>query len=163
MKAMKKVIAIVLVLATMILGVSAAMAESNSYLYATTEVNLRQDAGTDQKVVKIIRKGEAVAKVGSKFDAQGNIWYQVKTNDGKIGYAASAYFTAKHAVVGTVKTTARLKVRQIASASAKQLGLLEKGQRVSYTATYKTAEGTTWYLITGGNVTGWVSGDYVTK
>lgn len=140
-----------------------ASATAASYLYATGNVYLREGAGKDQKIITVIKKGEAVLKLGSKNDINGTRWFMIKTENSKTGYASSKYLTAKKDAIGTVKTTARLNVRKDASSAATRLGTLDMGKEVKYTATYKNANGTTWYLITNGKLTGWVSGNYVTK
>ena len=165
MKLIKKIIAIVLVLATLIC--TAAMAETDtatatSYLYATGDVYLRTDAGKDKKIITVIKKGATVTKLGSKTAADGTIWYQVKTKDGKTGYASSKYLTKNQPAIGNVKTTANLHVRAEANSNSKILGTLAKGKTVKYIATYKNAAGTIWYKISAGTLTGWVSGNYVT-
>ena len=165
MKLIKKIIAIVLVLATLIC--TAAMAETDtatatSYLYATGDVYLRTDAGKDHKIITVIKKGAKVINLGSKTAADGTKWYHVKTADGKTGYASSKYLTKNQPAIGTVKTTANLHVRAEANSKSKILGTLAKGKTVKYIATYKNAAGTTWYKISAGTLTGWVSGNYVT-
>ena len=169
MKAIKKIIAIVLVLVTVF--ATAAFAENEteantaaaaSYLYATGDVNLRADAGKGNKIITVIKKGATVTKLGSKTAADGTVWYQVKTKDGKIGYASSKYLTKNQPAIGNVKTTANLHVRAEANSKSKILGTLAKGKTVKYIATYKNAAGTTWYKISAGTLTGWVSGNYVT-
>ncbi len=69
-------------------------------MYATVDVNLRKNAGTEYDKIKLISDGTKVSVLG-KTD---NGWYKVKASD-KTGYISEDYLTEK--APETVTTTAK--------------------------------------------------------
>ena len=167
MKLIKKIIAIVLVLATLIC--TAAMAEHSSYdiLTATGNCNLRKGPGLDQKIIHVIHKGDKVIYDGDtwKTDERGVTWYKVTTSDGKYtGYASSVYLHYDTKSIGTVKTTGNVNIRNKATTNgSKILGSIPKGKTVKCTAIQRDENGTMWFLITYAGKVGWISSKYAVE
>lgn len=174
MKAIKKIIAIVLVLVTVF--AAAAMAEEPAAETApaaeiteiqkitvstTGNVNLRETAGKNGKILKVLKKGATAEKIGETKDERGVIWYEVKLENGKTGFISSAYAKLTGARQGKVKTTARLNLRDALGTKAKVLSILGKAATFSFDEARADAKGIVWYHITAGKLTGWICGEYV--
>ena len=166
MKSIRKIIAIVLVLVT-VLG-AAAIAEnsvSGDRLIATGNCYLRKGPGLDYDIVAVIHKGDKVTRDGDRYeiDARGVVWYRVMTAGGKLGWASSVYIHYDIKEVGRVKTTGSVNIRDKASKSGKILGVIEKGKTVNCAGMQRDENGTIWYLVTYANKVGWVSSKYAVE
>lgn len=128
--------------------------------YTTTaKLSVRSSASTKGKVLTSIPKGKTVSsssKIGS--------WYKVTYNK-KTGWVSGSYLKEvkpapkpKETKFTTKKysTTANLSVRSTYSTSGKVLITIPKGKVVSS----NTKVGT-WYKVSYGSKTGWVSGSYL--
>ena len=111
-------------------------------LKATGTVNsnvfLRKGPGTSYSKIVVLKKGAKVDIVAKS----SNNWYKVKYGKG-FGYVYSKYVTVKsetpttkedvaYSATGTVKSN--VYVRETASTSAKKLGVLKKGTKVTIVA-----------------------------
>ena len=166
MKLIKKIVAIVLVLATLIC--TAAMAEHSSYdiLTATGNCNLRQGPGLNYKVLHVIHTGDKVIYDGDTWetDERGVTWYKVTTSNGKTtGWASSVYLHYDAKDIGTVKTTGDVRMRNKATVSGKALLTVPKGKTVKCTAIQRDENGTMWFLITYAGKVGWISSKYAVE
>ena len=166
MKLIKKIVAIVLVLATLIC--TAAMAEHSSYdlLTATGNCNLRQGPGLNYKVLHVIHTGDKVIYDGDtwEMDERGVVWYKVTTSNGKTtGWASSVYLHDDVKSIGTVKTTGDVRMRNKATVSGKALLTVPKGKTVKCTAIQRDENGTMWFLITYAGKVGWISSKYAVE
>ncbi len=167
MKAIKKIIAIVLVLATVFC--TAAMAESNAkrILTATGNCNLRKGPGLDYGIITVIHKGDKVTMIDEDIwedDARGVVWYKVKTAKGKTGWASSVYLHESTKEIGLVKTTGNVNIRNKATTKdSKILGSIPKGKTVKCTAIQRDENGTMWFLITYAGKVGWISSKYAVE
>lgn len=157
MKHIKKIAVIVLVLAAVLTSVSAAFALGET-LYATGDVYLRKGAGKENAIITVIKKDSKVTRLDSATDRRGVVWYQVRTESGKTGWASSVYLRNNPQVGGKITMTGNGYIRENANLKGKILGVALKGKTVSYTDTATDARGVIWYLVTYGNIVGWVSG-----
>ena len=136
-------------------------------LKATGTVNsnvfLRKGPGTSYSKIVVLKKGAKVDIVAKS----SNSWYKVKYGKG-FGYVYSKYVTVKsetptnkedvaYNATGTVKTN--VYVRKTASTSAKKLGLLKKGTKVTIVAKNYTGN---WYKVKYNKGFGYVSAKYIT-
>ena len=136
-------------------------------LKATGTVNsnvfLRKGPGTSYSKIVVLKKGAKVDIVAKS----SNNWYKVKYGKG-FGYVYSKYVTVKsetptnkedvaYNATGTVKTN--VYVRKTASTSAKKLGVLKKGTKVTIVAKNYTGN---WYKVKYNKGFGYVSAKYVT-
>ena len=136
-------------------------------LKATGTVNsnvfLRKGPGTSYSKIVVLKKGSKVDIVAKS----SNNWYKVKYGKG-FGYVYSKYVTVKsetptnkedvaYNATGTVKTN--VYVRKTASTSAKKLGLLKKGTKVTIVAKNYTGN---WYKVKYNKGFGYVSAKYIT-
>ena len=136
-------------------------------LKATGTVNsnvfLRKGPGTSYSKIVVLKKGAKVDIVAKS----SNNWYKVKYGKG-FGYVYSKYVTVKsetptnkedvaYNATGTVKTN--VYVRKTASTSAKKLGLLKKGTKVTIVAKNYTGN---WYKVKYNKGFGYVSAKYIT-
>ena len=136
-------------------------------LSATGTVNsnvfLRKGPGTSYSKIVVLKKGAKVDIVAKS----SNNWYKVKYGKG-FGYVYSKYVTVKsetptnkedvaYSATGTVKSN--VYVRKAASTSAKKLGVLKKGTKVTIVAKNYTGN---WYKVKYNKGFGYVSAKYVT-
>ena len=166
MKAIKKIIAIVLVLATVFC--TAAMAKHWSYdiLTAVGNCNMRKGPGPNYKIIHVIHTGDKLIYDGETWetDERGVTWYKVTTSDGKYtGYASSVYVHSDSRSLGHVRTTGSLNIRDKASLSGKILGTVPKGKTVDCTNAMRDENGTMWFLITYAGKVGWISSKYAVE
>lgn len=161
MKTMKKLIAVILTLATVIMGAAALAEGKGDILIATGKCNLRQEADLDSGILAIIHKGDKLTRTGEwKYDIRGILWYRVVNAGGKTGWASSVYLHYANEEIGRIETTARLNIRFAASLKAESIGIIGKGITVNCTDAARDADGKLWYLITYAGKTGWISADY---
>lgn len=142
-------------------SVSAPATTQTKTTYKTTAVlTVRAGAGTKYKSLGKLSKGQAITikkTVGS--------WYQISFN-GKTGYVSKSYVkattTTDKPVVPQFEekyyTTADLNIRAGAGTSYKKLGQIPNNTRVFIMKTVGS-----WYQVTYGNITGYVSSAYVKK
>lgn len=161
MKTMKKLIAVILTLAAVIMGAAALAEGKGDILIATGKCNLRQEADLDSGILAIIHKGDKLTRTGEwKYDIRGVRWYRVTTAGGKTGWASSVYLHYANEKMCLIETTARLNIRFAASEKAESIGIIGKGIAVTGTDAARDANGRLWYLITYAGKTGWISADY---
>ncbi|WP_010289141.1 SH3 domain-containing protein [Kurthia massiliensis] len=142
-------------------SVSAPATTQTKTTYKTTAVlTVRAGAGTKYKSLGKLAKGQAITikkTVGS--------WYQISFN-GKTGYVSKSYVKATKTTVKPevpqfeekYYTTADLNIRAGAGTSYKKLGQIPNNTRVFIMKTVGS-----WYQVTYGNMTGYVSSAYVKK
>jgi murein DD-endopeptidase MepM/ murein hydrolase activator NlpD len=149
-------------------------------------VNLRDDAGTDSKVVATLVEGEIILIVeGPKYDDSGNGWYLVDDGvtrgyaDGGLLSAVPAdelpddvpgaepeqpaapeaiVFAAGDSVVASSDGDGA-NVRADAGKAAKLVGTLTDGDVVQVLDAKHDGSGNDWYLIENDDVRGYVAGD----
>lgn len=54
-------------------------------------LNMREGAGTEFKVIGSLREGTVVEIIGGPREADGYIWWQVRTDSGTVGWAAGEW------------------------------------------------------------------------
>jgi beta-N-acetylglucosaminidase len=121
-------------------------------------LNVRQAPTTSSRVIAQVKNGQQVVIKETKEN-----WYYIE-NGTKDGWVYSKYVStqpsvqppAPSATIGTGKTTANLNVRETPSVSGTRITTLAKGTTLSI---HETKNG--WHRITAGNVSGWVSANYV--
>lgn len=132
--------------------------------YTTTaNLNMRTGAGTNNRIILTIPKGQQIIYVASS-----NGWYQVSYG-GKGGYVSSAFVNKSQVTAavpvsgstsvgqkGQVRTTGTLNFRTGPDKSYSKVGTLPRNTTVSYS---EVKSG--WYLITYNGKTGFASGRYL--
>jgi len=132
--------------------------------YTTTaNLNMRTEAGTNNRIILTIPKGQQIIYVASN-----NGWYQVSYG-GKGGYVSSAFVNKTQVKVtepvssgtsisqtGQVITTGTLNFRTGPDKTYSKVGTLPRNTTVSYS---EVKNG--WYLITYNGKTGYASGRYL--
>jgi uncharacterized protein YgiM (DUF1202 family) len=125
-------------------------------------------------VLLVARRFETYPVIGRTSDSQ---WWQVRINDGRIGWVRGTYFSVFNpSVVPVVTTTtpnpAPAPVAATGTVTAYFLNvrsapnpvygsiLVVVGRNQTYTVTGRTADNT-WWRIQVGNVSGWVNGRYL--
>ena len=122
----------------------------------TTEVlNVRSGAGTSYSKVGELRRGTKVTLLEKKGS-----WYKVKTSS-ITGWVSGDYLSingsSSSSSLGTATVTASvLNIRDGASTSAKKIGEVAKGAKVTV-----LEKKTGWWKIKIGSITGWASSDYL--
>ena len=158
MKSFKKVLAVLLVLAT-IFALSAAALASGKTLYVTATVNLRNGAGLGYGVIRTLHKGDVIKATDSDWDDRGVVWYKTKVN-GKTGWVSSKYLSDKPVGKTSVTLTGKAHLRKEASKDSKSLKTVPSGTVLNYTKTAKDDRGVLWYKVSYDGRTGWVSSKY---
>lgn len=132
--------------------------------YTTTaNLNMRTGAGTNNRIILTIPKGQQIIYVASN-----NGWYQVSYG-GKGGYVSSAFVTKTQvkgiepvsggfstSQVGQVRTTGTLNFRTGPDKTYSKVGVLPRNTTVNYS---EVKNG--WYLISYNGKTGYASGRYL--
>lgn len=122
----------------------------------TTEVlNVRSGAGTSYSKIGELRRGTKVTLLEKKGS-----WYKVKTSS-ITGWVTGDYLSvsgsSSSSSLGTATVTASvLNIRDGASTSAKKIGEVAKGAKVTV-----LEKKTGWWKIKIGSITGWASSDYL--
>ncbi len=137
-------------------GLETSRVEAASAYTTTANLNLRKSASTSAAILVTIPSGKAVTYLGTYGS-----WYKVSFS-GRTGYVSSKY--VKVSTASTVKTasskkyttTVNLNLRKSASTSAAVLLTIPNGKAVTYLGTYGS-----WYKISYGGRTGYVSSKYV--
>lgn len=159
MKNIKKALAAILVLAT-ILALSTAALASGKTLYATATVNLRKGAGLDYGVIRTLHKNDAATQLDSAKDGRGVIWYKVKLENGQTGWVSSKYISDKPVGKASITLTGKVNLRKDANKESKSLKTVPKGTVLTFTKTEKDGRGVVWYKVSYDGKTGWVSSKY---
>ncbi|TCI66843.1 cell wall hydrolase [Exiguobacterium sp. SH0S7] len=137
-------------------GFESTRVEAATTYKTTANLNLRLSAATWSKVLLTIPAG-ATIKYISKYGS----WYKVSYGS-KTGYVASQYVkqtTASTMTTSSTKaytTTVNLNLRKSASTRGTILLTIPTGKRVTYVSTYGS-----WYKVTYGGQTGYVSSQYL--
>ena len=158
MKNVKKVLAVLLVLATIFALTTAALA-SGKTLYVTATVNLRNGAGLNYSVIRTLHKGDAIKATDYDWDERGVVWYKTKI-DGRTGWVSSKYLTDAPSGKSKIVLTGKANLRKEASKESKSLKTVPSGTVLSYTKTAKDDRGVLWYKVSYDGKTGWVSSKY---
>mgnify|MGYP004535429651 CR=1 FL=1 len=115
-----------------------------------TSLNVRSGASTSYSIVGKVTKGKEVEILSSN-----NGWYKIGYGDNKTGWSCDDYISKNKTKTGTVMATS-LNVRSGSSTSYSIVGKVTKGEEVEILS---SSNG--WYKIKYSDITGWVSGDYI--
>ena len=164
MKNIRKIIAIVLVIATLALTAVAASASSivGNKIYTTGNANIRKGPGKGYDVITTVGKGKTLTRLDSKKDSRGVLWYKVKVG-GKTGWISSVFSGANPGMTGKIRTTGSANIRNKANKDAKIIKTVGAGKTLKYTDTKTDKRGVKWYLVTIGNTAGWISSKNVKR
>lgn len=135
-------------------------AYADDLIYKTTSnLNMRTDAGTSNRILLTIPKGKQITYIASKGS-----WYQV-TYGGKNGYVSSEFVRKEAGTAATsggtasaenmVKTTSALNIRSGPGVGYKRIGSIP-----AQTAAVYHSQKNGWFEITYGGRRGYVSGKY---
>lgn len=156
-KVVRTIVAAGLVLA---LTTGLAMASIGTGVVTGDSLRLRSEPGTTGKILATAPKNSTV----EVLEDAGNGWYKVSYNN-IVGYMSGQWLSVSPAAEedsgeetrqGTVNA-GPLNVRSGPGTSYKKVGSLKKGAAVTVLET----EGS-WYKVSGGGITGYVSADYIT-
>ena len=136
----------------------------NTYVRTTANVNLRQGPGSAYDRIAVASKGTKLFYLGvSVTDFNGNTWYMVSSAYGE------AWLTAKYATVSTgsvvyeayVVTTASVNMRKGPGLGYAKITSYRKDKELTYLGSNSVdSRGVTWYKVTDGKNTGWISSVY---
>jgi len=182
--------ATLMICAVLCIGMINVKAETGTGTIKGTNVNVRSDAGTNASRVNTLSSGDAVIVTGSKKDAAGNTWYQVKfTKNSReyTGYIIQTYVNYKAAEstssgsdntaagntsnqaqqTSTSKwqgkvTASSVNVRQ-SPVSGSVVASVSTGKKVTVRKSQTGTDGKVWYYITFDSKTkeGWIRSDFV--
>lgn len=150
------------------------------YGITTDELNVRTWAGTENKTCSFspLKKGARIGVCASKKASDGSVWYYIKYND-KYGFVHSGYVkkestsssttslsyaeSKNSTFTGTYKVTDELNLRTGAGTSFKVITTIPYGGIVHCYGYYTVVNGTNWYLVQYGTITGFVSSKYLKR
>lgn len=148
------------------------------------KLNVRTWAGTNNKTCSFspLEKNTKVGVCDSVKASDGSTWYYIKYNN-KYGFVHSNYIKKETASTtqstssnkidyaqsnnsafsGTYRTTANLNLRKGAGTNKGIILTIPKGDKVICYGNYTKVNGTNWYLVQYGSLTGFVSSKYLKK
>lgn len=162
MKLLKRISAIVVLLAIIMTLCASALA--STVYYTTGKVNMRKDAKLSAKVIRDIPKGAKLTATNSKKDSRGVKWVYCSYG-GKKGWVSTANLKKngeKH-YSRVVATDGDTYIRKSNDRDSKKLGILPQGKSATYLQiSKKDADGRSykWYKVTYKGITGYVSSRY---
>jgi len=130
---------------------------------ATANVNLRKGPGTGYGKMTTVSKGTKLFYLGeSAKDKSGNKWYKVSCGYGE------AWVIAKYVSIKTedvvyeqyVTTTASVNLRKGPGTGYAKITSYTMGKQLTYLGSSRDSRGVTWYKVSDGKRTGWVSSVY---
>lgn len=140
-------------------GIQTAYADEMIYK-TTSNLNMRTEAGTSNRILMTIPKGKQITYIASKGS-----WYQISYG-GRNGYVSSAYVRKEAGTVQTpavsatggnlVKTTSALNIR-----TGPGVGYTRIGSIPNQTTAVFHSQKDGWYQVTYGGKTGYASGKYL--
>lgn len=155
MKTMMKLIAALLIAAMMMTGAALAAGQ----IRTDGSVNVRKGAGLGYASKGTIAAGKVLDYDDTKKDGRGVIWYHI--TNGKGGWVSSKYATQVSGKSNVVKATGNVNLRKGPGLNYKDIGTLKKGNKAAYLGEAKKDErGVTWYKVSFGGKTGWISSRY---
>ena len=126
----------------------------------TANLNLRSSASMSGNILTMIPKGKTVTAT-----AKSGSWYKVNYN-GLTGWVSGSYLmkdttnstgtSTDGEVSQSYVTTANLNIRKTASTASSKLGFIPKGTTIK-----ATKYNSSWYKVTYGGVSGYVSASYL--
>ena len=158
---------------------SASTVPGEGTLRTIAEVNLRKYGSTNSARLAVVPKGINLSYTDTYSGSNGVTWYQV-SYAGESGWIMGNYVTLTNGGTtsggstssgstssgstggeGTLRTSVSVNLRKYASTGSARLGVVPKGITLSFTDTYTTSKGITWYQVRYGGHTGWLMGTYV--
>jgi uncharacterized protein YgiM (DUF1202 family) len=130
---------------------------SGSVRTTTASLNVRKGAGSSYAVLKVVAKGVRVTMTGRTSGGFAELYAGTTKGWASLQYLRAS--TGLPVVIGTRTTTAVLALRTGSAASAKSVGDLKKGSKVSITGV--TANGRA--QIVHGKAVRWVTAKYLTS
>ncbi|MCT4784155.1 MULTISPECIES: N-acetylmuramoyl-L-alanine amidase [Exiguobacterium] len=137
-------------------GLDTSRVEAASTYTTTANLNLRKSASTSGTILLTIPSGRSVTYLGTYGS-----WYKVSYG-GQTGYVSSQYVkvstssTTTSTSTKTYTTTVNLNLRKSASTTGTILLTIPSGRNVTYLGTYGS-----WYKVSYGRQTGYISSQYV--
>lgn len=155
--------------ATLVGGSSSSGSSSAGYVKAVNgNVNVRSTPNLNGADIGTLERGETALYLGqSSVDDRGVTWYQVSFN-GKVGWASSRYSELVGGYSGSYSSDSYVQavggdvnIRNAPSLSAGYVGVMYEGDVASYLGQSSVDyRGVTWYMVSFGGRTGWVSSRY---
>lgn len=116
-------------------------------------LNIRQEAAPNAEVIYKARKGSALRIL----DTSNESWYQVKLNNGKIGYASRDYITTFDPCGIVTTQSSPLNIRQDASTRSPVIGQASKDSALPVSEMICS-----WYrVLLNSGIAGYANRDYI--
>lgn len=183
---MKKIFAVLLI-AALLMTMSAGFALAENYVYLNDTANVRTGPGAGYKKLATLREGSTVSYMQQKlYDTAGNAWYRVTVGTGSvIGWVLGDYVsltnTPGHAIysgganagggvisdydslwdVNRVIATGNVNIRKGPALHYEIVRTMAKDEKAAYLGDIQYDErGVMWYHVQYEGKTGWVSSTY---
>ena len=163
----KKIIALVLVIATVLAFAAIASAETVKLAYESGSLRLRKGPGTEYETVAYLKNGDKISVL-----EKGSVWSKIETFGGKKGYIKNLYISGNGSeyadgtdyfdspVSGKVKTKyaeSKVYLRSGANSKAKAIDRIKNGTKLTV-----LGKNGSWYLVkTADGTQGFMSATYV--
>ena len=149
----------------------------DTYVRATSSVNVRAGAGLGYDDIGTLAKGEQVLYLDTyTCDSRGVMWYKVQYYSMGTGWVSSVYSELVFGTESGVEedntavtgfyveaTSGNSNLRSGPALTYEDLGTMKKGEVASYLGSYSTDErGVIWYYVRFDGQVGWVSSRYTT-
>ena len=165
MKSIKRIAAMVLALAILVIGASSVAFAESDYFKTTAELYLRMGPGTEYAPIICMDKGQKMTYIDHSYAEDGRDWFEVKTTSGIRGWCCSDYLTYVSGQTGSKVTIkgGNAFIRSGAGLNYSKKGVAMKGTTMTYTETKTDGRGVVWYHVTLNKINGWVSSAYAKK
>ena len=139
------------------------------YVNCTDGLRVRNKASTSGSILTTLYKNTKVQMITKNYTtANGIVWDKIKLSNGVTGYTADKYLTVcktnndSDTVIGTAKTTEKLKLRKSASTSGVLLTIIPKNTQVDILQKdVSNSNGYNWYKVKYGSYKGYVASQYL--
>lgn len=144
-------------------GGSGEFAIGQGSIVNTDALNCRSGAGLVAAVHHVLESGTRVLILDGPMPADGYAWYEIETQDGKLGWVAGEYLTSGSFVAGDAVRVidGALNLRTGPSLSERILRVMADNDVLQIRDGPVEADGYTWYLVRNYAGEGWAAGEYL--
>ena len=157
MKTMMKIVAVVMIVLMM-----AGTALAAGQIKTSGNVNVRTGAGLDYKSKGTVKAGTVLKYDETKKDSRGVTWYHVPGKGGWISSKYAKQVSDSGKSYSSVKITGNtVNARKGAGLNYDVIATVKAGKVLKFEGeTKKDSRCVSWYKVSGGGKTGWVSSKY---
>lgn len=160
MKSIKRVLAVLLIVATILTLSTAALAKGKTFYVNADSVYFRKGPGLNYGIIRTLHRDDEIKATDYDWDERDVIWYEAKVS-GEYGWVSSKYLSETPSSKKRIVLTGnKVHLRKDPDLNGKVLKTLDGGMVLTFTRTSKDDRGVIWFRVDYGDLTGWVSGKY---